>query len=57
MLTIICTTKDCANENVQYNFLGNPEFVKCGGCKEHLTGTDFRSDPQIQPLNLETTQE
>jgi hypothetical protein len=57
MVTIICTTKDCANENVPYNFLGNPEFVKCGGCKEHLIGTDLRSDPEIQPLNLETTQE
>jgi hypothetical protein len=47
MVTIICTTEDCANENIEYNFFGNPEFVECGGCKEHLIGTDLREDLEV----------
>ena len=57
MVTFICTVKDCANQNVTYNFLGNPETAECGGCKAILISTDLRPDPQVQPLNLETTQE
>jgi hypothetical protein len=52
MITIICTTEDCANEDVQYNFLGNPPFVECGGCKERLIGTDLREDPEVPPMML-----
>jgi hypothetical protein len=50
MVKIICTTEGCANENVEYNFLGNPPFVECGGCKEHLIGTDYCEDPEVPPM-------
>jgi hypothetical protein len=45
MVTLICTTEECANENIVYNFFGNPEFVECGGCKAILDPKDLRDDP------------
>jgi hypothetical protein len=53
MVTITCKTKDCINANVEFNFIGNPEFVECGQCGAHIIGTNLREDP----INLETTQE
>ena len=50
MITIICLTEDCANKDIEYNFIGNPEFVECGGCKEHLIGTDLREDPEVTSM-------
>jgi hypothetical protein len=47
MVTIKCTIYDCANKNIEYNFLGNPNFVECGGCGEKLVGTDYRQDPEV----------
>lgn len=51
MVTFICVKDGCANENVVYNFLGNPETAMCGGCKETLTATDERSDPEELEFN------
>jgi hypothetical protein len=52
MITFTCTAKDCANENIDYNFLGNPEFGECGGCKAILQPKDLRDDPEPEPLTL-----
>jgi hypothetical protein len=46
MVTFKCTVKDCANENVEYNFLGDPETAMCGGCNQTLLATDLRNDPE-----------
>jgi hypothetical protein len=48
MFTFTCSEKDCANENVEYNLLGDSSFAECGGCKTTLTGTDERPDPVIE---------
>jgi hypothetical protein len=47
MVTFTCNVKECANENVEYNYLGNPEFAECGGCKAILEAKDLREDPQL----------
>jgi len=46
MVTFKCEADGCANKDVVYNFLGNPETAMCGGCKETLTATDERPDPE-----------
>jgi hypothetical protein len=46
MITIKCTKKDCLHKNVEFNFIGNPEFVECGQCGTHIIGTDLRDDPE-----------
>jgi hypothetical protein len=55
MVTFECTNKDCDNANVSYNFLGNPETALCGGCKEHLIGTDLREDPKVPSMIVDDT--
>jgi hypothetical protein len=57
MITFKCTNEKCINAKISYNCLGNPETAECGGCKATLVGKDLRPDPEVQPLNLETTQE
>jgi hypothetical protein len=47
MITFKCTKKDCVNENLDYNFFGNPETAECGGCKSILDPKDFRDDPLV----------
>jgi hypothetical protein len=49
MVTIKCVTKDCLHENVEFNFVGNPDFVECGQCSAHIIGTDLRDDPEPEP--------
>jgi hypothetical protein len=57
MLTFTCTVKGCANENIDYNFLGNFDFAECGGCKEKLVGTDLRPDPELPENNYGLTEQ
>ena len=47
MIDFTCEANGCDNQNVQYNFLGNPETAICGGCKATLIGTNERPDPEI----------
>jgi hypothetical protein len=47
MVTFKCTKKDCANKDVEYNFLGNPENAQCGGCETILEPKDSRPDPEL----------
>jgi hypothetical protein len=47
MVTFTCKEKGCANEKVNYNFLGNPETAECGGCGVILKAKDLRDDPEI----------
>ena len=56
MVTFTCIEKDCANEGVDYNFLGEPESAMCGGCKAKLEAKDLRPDPVIVPT-LDTISE
>lgn len=46
MVTFKCVVDDCANKDVEYNFLGNLETAMCGGCKTTLVATDLRDDPE-----------
>ena len=52
MITFCCDKKDCQNQGIDYNMLGNPKTALCGGCKETLTGTNERPDPEL-PADLE----
>lgn len=45
MVTVTCTDNDCPNGGIDYNVLGTPPFVKCGGCHVHLEPYDQRDDP------------
>jgi hypothetical protein len=45
MVTFTCNKKDCKNEGIDYNFLGEPETAQCGGCNETLEAKDLRPDP------------
>lgn len=47
MVTVICNADGCDNSGIEYNVLGQPAFVECGGCKAHLDPTDERPDPEI----------
>jgi hypothetical protein len=47
MVTFKCKVADCANKDVEYNFLGNPKTAMCGGCKQTLDATDFRPDLEL----------
>lgn len=51
MVTFLCINEECANKDVVYNFLGNPETAMCGGCKKTLTATDERPDPEGVEFN------
>ena len=46
MVTLKCTKEECVSQNIEFNFLGNPEIVICGGCKKVLIATDLRDDPE-----------
>jgi hypothetical protein len=52
MMTFECKETSCPNANVEYNFLGTPTKVECGGCKATLAGTNERPDPEI-PAEIE----
>ena len=47
MITATCTTSDCQQNGVDYNFRGKPPFVECGGCHVHLEPYDLRDDPPM----------
>jgi hypothetical protein len=53
MIDFICNEKNCPNEGIQYNFLGNPKTADCGGCKNVLIGTNERPDPEPIPVFLD----
>ena len=60
MVTFTCKVKDCPNEKVQYNFLGNPENAECGGCHAILEANDLRDDPEAIDMTVilpKTTEE
>jgi hypothetical protein len=46
MITFTCNEKDCPNQAIDYNFLGNDKTAECGGCKTMLIGTNERPDPE-----------
>jgi hypothetical protein len=48
MITFKCSVKSCPNRDVEYNFLGDPNFAECGGCKTNLTGYNPQPDPELQ---------
>jgi hypothetical protein len=50
MVSVKCVNENCVSYEINFNVLGNPPFVECGGCKEHLIGTDLREDPEVPPM-------
>ena len=47
MITATCTTTDCQWHDVPRNVFGEPETVKCGGCRQPTTISDPRPDPPM----------
>jgi hypothetical protein len=45
MVTVTCNDNDCPNGGIDYNVIGTPSFVECGGCHVHLEPYDERDDP------------
>jgi hypothetical protein len=50
MVTVTCTDNDCPNGGIDYNVLGSPAQVECGGCHVMLAPTDERPDPPAMPF-------
>lgn len=50
MVTVTCNDNDCPNGGIDYNVIGTPTFVECGGCGVHLTPTDKRPDPEMPAM-------
>jgi hypothetical protein len=47
MMTFTCKVKNCVQKNVDYDFMGSPEFVECGNCGTQILGENLRPDPII----------
>jgi hypothetical protein len=45
MVTVTCNDNNCANNGIDYNVLGTPAAVQCGGCGVMLEPYDLRDDP------------
>ena len=50
MVTVTCTDNDCPNGGIDYNVLGSPAQVECGGCHVMLAPTDERPDPELPAM-------
>lgn len=50
MITATCINKDCAEDGIGYNVVGNPDPVQCGLCGENCELTDPRPDPEPTPF-------
>jgi len=50
MVTVTCTDNTCPNGGIDYNVLGAPAFVECGGCHVMLVPTDERLDPELPAM-------
>ena len=51
MVTFTCVNEECSNKDIDYNFLGFPDSAMCGSCKETLTPSDERPDPEEVEFN------
>ncbi len=49
MISVKCSVNDCPHNGIQYDLLGEDEYVCCGGCGTHLQPYDVRPDPTINP--------
>jgi len=45
MMTFTCKTTDCTQQNVSYDFIGEPNYVECGNCGVKILGENLRPDP------------
>jgi len=48
MITATCTSSDCKQNGLDYNFRGQPSRVECGACGADCDLTDLRDD-QARP--------
>jgi len=51
MITATCTTSDCQQNGVRYNFRGEPARVECGTCHKDCELTDLRDDDTEDPFD------
>jgi hypothetical protein len=45
MMTFTCKTNGCVQKDVDYDFIGTPNFVECGNCGSKIQGENERPDP------------
>jgi hypothetical protein len=50
MVTVTCNDNNCVNGGIDYNVLGAPLFVECGGCQIHLEPYNLRDDPLLPSM-------
>jgi len=50
MVTVTCTDNNCPNGGIDYNVIGSPAQVECGGCHVMLAPTDERPDPELPAM-------
>ena len=57
MVTFECENKECANYKTKFDFIGKEEFAECGQCKTILKSKNFRKDPEIVVIPMDTNNE
>lgn len=57
MFNVKCTDTDCNQGQIEYTFLGNEPYVRCGGCAAELTPYNQQDDPEKNNLPFGGTNE
>jgi hypothetical protein len=52
VISVKCLSDGCDLHDVDFNILGNPDFVECGACGESLKPFDLRDDPATTPMEV-----
>ena len=47
MISVKCSNKECTQNAIEFNLMGDDPYVCCGGCGIHLDPYDLRPDPEI----------
>jgi hypothetical protein len=56
-MTFTCKTKECVQKDVDYDFVGSPDFVECGNCGTQILGENLRPDPVFPDESIVETTE
>jgi hypothetical protein len=47
MITATCHNNDCPKRNQDFLFVGEPEVVMCGECRQPTALTNLQPDPPV----------
>lgn len=47
MRTVICTNETCPQNQVPEYFIGDPDLVMCGVCRESCELSELYDDPEL----------